>query len=649
MKRLRRALVRGWLIGQKLRQRLLPRTAGPASAAPGAAIAPRLNGAVVLISGASRGIGAALAQAYAQAGARVVLTARSAAPLQALAARIVAAGGEALAVAGDLTVDADVQSLFDQTVRRFGGIDVLVMSAGTTGPHDRDAYTVTADEWTAVWRVNVEAVLRCVVSAAALARQQQRPLRVINVSSGIVGQAASRLGPYAASKDALEAATRALALDDASGLVSLCAIQPRSVRSDLTRGYYGAAMHELLDEPAVLAPVFLWAATAPAAVVNGRSFSEPALAADAQAASRLRAPFNASPAIGIFPVTFSEPGLASLPGAYLHLLENAQGFSPRAAEALREAGTSRRLFAYPDPQYRELTAAIAQEAGVSADHVLVAPGSSDLIDRMLRLFAGPGAEVVITQPSWSFFYAFVQRWQVALTQVPMRGSLEGGDLQHDLAGLLAAITPRTRLVYLVNPCNPTGTMVDPRALEAFVQRLPGHVVAIIDEAYLQYADPVQVPRLAEVLHRCAAPVVVLRTFSKFFGLGGMRLGYALSQPGTIGMLARADLPFAITTPAVIAAQAALTDLPFRQRVFEANQAGRRQLQDGLAALGLAAQPSQTNFVLFNAPVAPQTMREALRHDGLVLPQVDQFLKNYTLLAVGRPEHNAQVLAYLARH
>lgn len=649
MKRLRRALVRGWLIGQKLRERLFPR-ATPSAPAPAAAAAPaQLRGAVVLVSGASRGIGAALAQAYAHAGARVVLTARSAAPLQALAERITAAGGEALAVVADLTVDVDVQALLDQAVHRFGGIDVLVMNAGTTGPHQRDAYVVTADEWTAVWRTNVEAVLRCVVAAAALARQQQRPLRVLNVSSGIVGQAAPRLGPYAASKDALEAATRALALDDASGLISLCAIQPRSVQSDLTRGYYGAAMHELLDEPAALAPVFLWAATAPAAVVNGRSFSEPAFAADAEAAIRLRPPFNASPAIGIFPVTFSEPGLADQPGAYLHLLENAQGFSPRAAEALREAGASRQLFAYPDPQYRALIDAIAREADVAADHVLVAPGSSDLIDRMLRLFAGPGAEVVVTKPSWSFFYAFVQRWQVALTQVPMRGSLEGGNLQHDLDGLLAAITPRTRLVYLVNPCNPTGTMVDPQALEAFVQRLPGHVVAIIDEAYLQYADPARVPRLAEVIDRCAAPVVVLRTFSKFFGLGGMRLGYALSQPATLRLLARADLPFAITTPSVIAARAALADLPFRQRVFEANQAGRRQLLDGLAALGLAAQPSQTNFLLFDAPVAPQTMREALRRDGLVMPQVDQFLKNYTLLAVGRPEHNAQVLAFLSRH
>lgn len=649
MKRLRRLLVRSWLLGQKIRSRLFPPAAPPAPSAPAMQAPTSLKGAVVLVTGASRGIGEALALAYAGAGARVVVTARSGEALQALVKRIAGIGGDALAVVADLHLQADVQRLFTEAAQRFGGVDVLVNNAGTTGAHDQPALDTPPEAWTAVWRTNVEAVVRCVAEATRLAQQHQRPLRVINVSSGIVGQAAPRLGPYAASKDALEAATRAMALDDASGLLSLCCIQPRSVQSALTQGYYGTALHALMDEPSVVAPIFLWAATAPAAAVQARTFVEPAFAADAEAATHLRPPFHASPAIGIFPTTFSVPGLAQLPGAYLHLLENAQGFSPHAADALREAAGSRALFAYPDPQYRSLTEVVAQEAGTTPDHILMAPGSSDLIDRVLRLFTAPGDEVVMTKPTWSFFYAFVQRWQVAAVHVPMTGSLDKGDMRHDLAGLLAAITPRTRVVYLVNPCNPTGTMVDPRALESFVQQLPAHVVAVIDEAYVQYADAAQVPRLASVIDHCDAQVLVLRTFSKFFGLGGMRLGYALGKPATLRLLAKADLPFAISTPSVIAAKAALGDLEFRQRVADANAAGRRQLLDGLAALGLAAQPSQTNFVLFDAPVAPATMREALRLEGLVLPQVDQFLRNHMLLAVGRAEHNAQVLAYLSRY
>lgn len=649
MRRFRRAAVRAWLIGQKIRAKLFPPAPAPVTTGQQATPPVSLNGATVLVTGASRGIGAALALAYAQAGARVVLAARSAEKIEALAQRIVEKGQQACAIRVDLSRSDEVSRLFHLIAERFGGLDVLVNNAGATGPHGHGAFDVSAEEWTAVWQVNVEAAVRCTNAAAALARQHQRPLRVINVSSGIVGHAAPRLGPYAASKDALEAATRAFALDGEDGLASVCAIRPRSVQSELTREYYGTAIHTLLDEPEVVAPIFLWAAVAPSAAVNGRSFSEPGYAADPDAAAWLRPPFDTSPPIAMAPATFSDPALASLPGAYMHLLENAQGFSPLAAQALSQAGGSRALFAYPDPQYRTLAAAIAEETNTEPDRILVAPGSSDLIDRSLRLFCGPGDEIVMTKPTWSLFHAFVQRWQVVPKEVPMQGSLERGDLRHDLDGLLAAITPRTRLVYLVNPCNPTGSIVDPHGLEDFVRRLPPQVVAIIDEAYAQYADPERLPRLAPLLDQCAARVIVLRTFSKFFGLGGLRLGYALARPDTLRLLGRADLPFSVTTPAVIAGQAVLADHEFRQRVAETNRAGRQQLLDGLAALKLSAQPSQTNFILFDAPVEPATMRKALCREGLVLPQVDQFLRNYMLIAVGRPEHNAAVLDYLSRY
>jgi histidinol-phosphate aminotransferase len=332
----------------------------------------------------------------------------------------------------------------------------------------------------------------------------------------------------------------------------------------------------------------------------------------------------------------------------MHLLENAQGVYPSVARALRRAGRSRSLYAYPDPQYATLKAALAREAGTSADHVEVAAGSSELIDRLLRLFCAPGDSVVTTRPTWSFFYAFVQRWQLAATQVPMLGSLPDGDLRHDLEGLLAAVTPRTRLVYLVNPCNPTGSMLEPRALESFVQRLPGHVVTVIDEAYLQYADEDRRPALSALVDRTSARLVLLRTFSKFFGLGGLRLGYAVARPGTVRLLSRAEIPFAVSAPAVVAAEAALADTAFRQAVFDANRQGRRQLLDGLAALGLPAQPSQTHFVLFHARVSPQTIRDDLQRQGLVLPRIASGPQNCTLLAVGRPEHNAQILEYLGR-
>ncbi|HKW83360.1 MAG TPA: histidinol-phosphate transaminase, partial [Burkholderiaceae bacterium] len=352
--------------------------------------------------------------------------------------------------------------------------------------------------------------------------------------------------------------------------------------------------------------------------------------------------------IRISPATYAEPALAQLPGAYMHLMENAHGVSPSAAQALHQAGGERTLWAYPDPQYRTLKTAIAHEVGTSPDHIALAAGSSELIDRVLRLFCAAGDGVVTTLPTWSFFDAFVRRWQLVPTHVPMLGSLQCGDLQHDLDGLLAAITPRTRLVYLANPCNPTGSMLAPRALEAFVRNLPGHVVAVIDEAYLQYADEDRRPALAALADHCAARLVLLRTFSKFFGLAGLRVGHAVASPETVALLARAEIPFAVSAPAVVAAEAALAAASFRQHVFDTNRHGRQQLLDGLAALGLAAQPSQTNFVLFQAPIAPKMIREELQRQGLVLQQVHPFLQGCAMLTVGRPEHNAQILDYLGR-
>lgn len=359
--------------------------------------------------------------------------------------------------------------------------------------------------------------------------------------------------------------------------------------------------------------------------------------------------WHAGARISLSPVTHADPALGQLPGAYMHLLESAHVLWPSVASALREASNGRGLCAYPDPQYKALKAAIAGEAGTSPDHIALAAGSSELIDRALRLFCVAGDEVVTTEPTWSFFHAFVLRWQLSATRVPMLGTLQGGDLRHDLDGLLAAITERTRLVYLVNPCNPTGVALAPHALASFVQRLPGHVVALIDEAYLQYADEAFQPALTSLVDRTAARLVLLRTFSKFFGLAGLRLGYAVANPDTVRLLSHADVPFAISAPAVVAAQAALLDGACRREVFDANRRGRQQLLDGLAALALPVQPSQTNFVLFQAPWAPQAMRDELLQQGLVLPRAPAIVRHGVLLTVGQPQHNQQILDCLARH
>jgi len=649
MRNLRRATARLLVVASKVWIKLFPPKPPPALPTP-THTAAAIDGLVVVITGSSRGIGLVLAKGFAAAGARVVLNGRSATELDIARRRLVATGAEVEVVVADVSRPEEAETLIAQAHARFGRVDVLINNAAVMGSTAATVWEVDASGWDEVLRINTLGVSHCSAALARRAVTAHRPVRILNVSSGIVGHGFPKLGPYAVSKDAVEGLTRAYGWDSPDGMISVAAIQPRSVRTDMTRQYFGAAQFALMDEPEVLMPIFLWAATAPAAVVHGRSFAEPVFSADPAAAVYVRGALAGSPPISLDPETF-RPGsdAGRQPGAYMHLLENAHGYYPAAAEALADALRSRDLYAYPDPAYRELRQAIARDVGIGPDRIALGAGSSELIDRALRLFCEASDSIVVTKPTWSFFNAFVQRWHLISSEVPMVGSLRDGTLRHDLEGMLAAITARTRLVYLVNPCNPSGSMLPPAELMSFVARLPGHVVAVIDEAYVQYADPELRPDPVELLNCCPARLIVLRTFSKFFGLSGLRIGYAIAAEATVRLLARAEMPFGISSPACRVVPAVLEDHDFRRQVYDANAAGRRQLADGLEALGIACQPSQTNFILFESPTEPRKLHGDLRQEGLILPNVDQFLQNYALLAVGAPEHNALLLRTLSHY
>ncbi|MFH1812668.1 MAG: aminotransferase class I/II-fold pyridoxal phosphate-dependent enzyme [Pseudomonadota bacterium] len=648
MRKLRRSAARLQIIGRKVWQKMFPASAAATPVPAVDQFGEGLQGKVVVITGSSSGIGLALARGYLQAGARVVLNGRNGIRLDHALSSLGVDANRACAIAADVSTPDGARTLVVEACARFTCIDVLVNNAASMGREGARTAELDEADWAGALRSNVLSAAFCTAEAYRRSRAARRVLRVINVSSGIVGHAAPRLGTYGVSKDALEALGRAFAIDDEEGLLSVMSLRPRSVRTDMTRSYYDAATFALMDDPDVLVPAFVWAATAPASVVSGRAFHDQVIAASPLAAAFIPGTLAGAAPISIVPETFRDPELGKAQGAYMHLLENAHGFYPSARGAIEGALDMRGLYAYPDPCYTELKAAIAAEVGVAPDRIAPAPGSSELIDRMLRLFCTAGDSIVVTKPTWSFFHAFVQRWQLIPTEVPMRGDLSTGGLSHDLEGLLAAVTPRTRLLYLVNPCNPTGAMLDPAALEAFVRQVPAHVVLVVDEAYLQYAEPAMRPALAQAIDECAATVILLRTFSKFFGLSGFRLGYAVAHPDVVGLLTRAEIPFGISAPAARVAPAVLSDTAFRDHVFRTNAEGRAMLSEGLARLDIACQPSQTNFVLFDCPTDPATLRARLKHKGLILPNVDQFVfRNYALLAVGRPEHNRIAMEELA--
>ena len=186
-------------------------------------------------------------------------------------------------------------------------------------------------------------------------------------------------------------------------------------------------------------------------------------------------------------------------------------------------------------------------------------------------------------------------------------------------------------------------------LAPFLEEVPAHVVLLLDEAYVEYAEPERRLDVPAVLARARCRLVVLRTFSKFFALSGFRVGYALGRPEVVSYLDRSEVSFGIANVSQFVACRGLADTEARQRTYDENVAQRDRIGRGLAALGIPYMPSQTSFVLFDTPVDPARMREELRAQGLVLPNVNVFLQNYSVFPVGRPEHNQALLDYLARH
>ncbi len=657
LRHLRRIATRGAIVlRRKLGAFVLAPPPPPPAPAPQTEGALDLHGRVVAVTGSSRGIGLALAEAFAKAGAHVVLSGRDAASL-ALAAERVEGAVPSVKLAravGDVSTEAGARALVETAVAELGGLDVLVNNAAVTGPLGKKLWDLSAEEIGAVLAGNVSGPWLCLREAVHAARRLGRPLRVVNVSSGIAGSSATGLGAYAISKWALEGITVAAATDAAgeSVPVSVVSIRPPSVRTEMTKAYYPWEEVALLDEPDVLGPAFVWAATAPAGEIQGKSLLEPAFRGDPSAEVVLNNSYAAAPYWRLLPEHQKPEATARgarRDGAYMHLLENPFGMSPRAAEVVSRALGAEGLERYPDPSYTELRRALSGRIGLPTECFAFGTGSSEILERILRTLAKPQWPVVVTRPTWSLVHVFAGRLGLRLHEVPMLGSLEAGDLRHDLEGLLRAVGPTTSLVYLVNPCNPTGTLLPPAEIARFVEALPAHVTLLLDEAYVDFAEPGLRLDLAPLLLRAKARVVGLRTFSKFFGLSGFRVGYAYARPDVIRLLDRSEVPFPVANVSQAAAVASLADAGFQTLVYERIRDERARVMERLRALGIPHLPSHTHFLVFDAPLPHETLRARCREHGLFLPVVDLYAKNYGVLPIGRPEHDDLVLEILGRH
>ncbi len=318
--------------------------------------------------------------------------------------------------------------------------------------------------------------------------------------------------------------------------------------------------------------------------------------------------------------------------------ENPLGMPESARAAM--IGVAAELARYPDPNGFELKDALARRYGVPAEWITLGNGSNDLLELAAKALLGPGSSAVYAQ------YSFVV-YALATQAVGARGIVVAArDHGHDLAAMAAAIEPDTRLVFVANPNNPTGTYLAPEQVEDFLRQVPSTTVVVLDEAYNEYLPP-------ELRHDSSAwlrefpNLMISRTFSKAYGLAGLRVGFGLAQPELTDLLNRVRPPFNVNSVAQAAAVAALADAPFLQRTYELNRQGIAQLEAGFDELGLEYVPSLGNFVLVKVGDAAAVNESLLRAGIIVRPVAGYGLPQWLRVTVGLDAENRAFLRALA--
>ncbi len=325
--------------------------------------------------------------------------------------------------------------------------------------------------------------------------------------------------------------------------------------------------------------------------------------------------------------------------------ENPFGPSPHALAALGQAATQ--LGLYPDGNGFALKQALARKHGCALESITLGNGSNDVLVMLAEAFLTPSSEAVYSEYAFAV-YAIVVQATGADAHVARALPVESAmPLGHDLNAMLALVNERTRLVFVANPNNPTGTSVDAAALRAFLAALPATTLVVVDEAYIEYTDP-SFPDASRFLNEYPN-LVVTRTFSKAYGLAGLRVGYALSHPTIADALNRVRQPFNVNTLALAAACAALDDQAHVAKSVAAAREGIAFVQSALDRLGLRHFPTQGNFVLADCGKPALPIYEAMLRRGVIVRPVGGYgLPNHLRITVGTEEQNQRMLAALER-
>ena len=327
--------------------------------------------------------------------------------------------------------------------------------------------------------------------------------------------------------------------------------------------------------------------------------------------------------------------------------ENPLGPSPKAVAAIRDALAG--LALYPDGQAFALRRKVAARHGLDLKCITFGDGSDQNLEFLARCFLEPGRNAVISRHAFAVYAIMAQAVGADIRFAePLPADHPTQPYGHDLDAMLATIDADTRIVFIANPNNPTGTWLDRESLVGFFERVREDVLIVVDEAYFEYVSEADYPDCSALLEQFPN-LIVTRTFSKAYGLAGLRAGYCLSHPEIAGMLNRMRQPFNLNNLAQAGAMAALDDAEHIRASVETNRAGMQQLEAGFRDLGLKWIPSICNFlsVDFGRPALP--IYQALLREGVIVRPIHNYgLPNHLRISIGLPEQNTRLLAALKK-
>ncbi|WP_028974141.1 histidinol-phosphate transaminase [Spirochaeta cellobiosiphila] len=328
-----------------------------------------------------------------------------------------------------------------------------------------------------------------------------------------------------------------------------------------------------------------------------------------------------------------------VPGAIkLSSNENPLGTSPKATQAMKQYLDQ--SFIYPDGAYSELRTRLSQHLGTQNDNLIIGNGSDEIITLLGLTYLTPNDEVILAKETFSEYLFATKIMGATPIQVPLK---EG---YHDLEAMEASITSSTKMIFICNPNNPTGTYWPEKDILKFLDKVPSEVLVVLDEAYNEYVRAEDYPHSVNLLNKYNN-LIILRTFSKIYGLAALRVGYGISNKDIIQDIWKAKQPFNVGTLGQVAAKAALDDRDFVIQSFQSNKTGLAQLEEGLTSLGLFYYPTQANFICVNVNQDSKKIFDRMLKAGVTIRSLISFgMPEWIRITIGTEKQNLAVLKAL---